>query len=106
MRTTLAGFTGGATLQLEVWYNGGIAKPANFGAQETASPVSGLSAIESIGELGGNGEPAASTPTLEGPGLVLGDGIITSFSLVEIPEPSTIALGLLGASAFLFRHRK
>jgi hypothetical protein len=38
--------------------------------------------------------------------FVSGDGQITSFSLVEIPEPSTIILGMFGASAFLLRRRK
>lgn len=31
---------------------------------------------------------------------------LTSFSVAIIPEPSTIALGLLGAAALLFRRRK
>jgi len=31
---------------------------------------------------------------------------LTGFSLVVIPEPSTIALGLLGAAALLLRRRK
>jgi hypothetical protein len=30
---------------------------------------------------------------------------LTSFSLVGVPEPSTVALGVLGASLFLIRRR-
>jgi hypothetical protein len=55
-------------------------------------------------------ETLATTPapTLNLPGL--GDtgvtGGITSFSLVSSPEPSTVALGVIGASAFLMRLRR
>jgi hypothetical protein len=31
---------------------------------------------------------------------------MTSFSLAVTPEPSTIALGVIGASAFLLRLRR
>jgi hypothetical protein len=103
--TALANFTGGATVQLEAWYNGGVANPANFETQFATSPVSGVSQIESIGALGGTGSPPAVTPTLVN--FVQGDGQITSFSLATtVPEPSTIALGVIGASTLLFRRRK
>ena len=47
---------------------------------------------------GGAGTPAGPPATLVG---------LTSFSLVAaVPEPSTIALGLLGAAALLLRRRK
>jgi len=109
--TTLpAGFNGGATIQLEAWYNGGVASPANFATQFAASPVQGVSETESLSFLGGEGSPPDTTfsPALQGgvPGIVISGTPITSFSLETTPEPSTIALGVLGASTFLFRRRK
>jgi hypothetical protein len=102
---TLNGYTGGATFQLAAWYNGGSANLTYAQAAAAGDPV-GMSAYESIGLLGGNGIPPAILPTL-GLGLVPGDGTITSFSLTTTtPEPSTIALGVIGASALLFRRRK
>jgi hypothetical protein len=48
------------------------------------------------------GAPAAGTTT------PLASGLVEGFSLGvdEVPEPGTIALGLFGATAFLFRRRK
>jgi len=99
--TTLAGYTGPATFQLAAWYSGGgmtllLAEAAN------GIPY-GLSAEGSVAELAGLGTPA-STPV----SLGAASPAITSFSLIEntTPEPSTIALGVLGASALLFRRRK
>jgi hypothetical protein len=92
--TVFPGFTGGATLQLEAWYNGGASK-----LTYAASPTSGSSIIGEIAALGGTGSPPATTPNLAASG-------ITSFSLTTTPEPSTIALGVIGASTFLFRRRK
>jgi hypothetical protein len=94
---TLAGYTGGATVQLEAWYNGGSANLTYL-----LSPVKGTSAVESIAALGGTGSPPATTPNLG----AATPGPITSFSLIGTPEPSTIALGVIGASTFLFRRRK
>src|SRR5580658_9364010 len=48
--------------------------------------------------LGGGGTPPATPGTLAGIGL-------QSFA-VSIPEPSTIALGVIGASTFLLRLRR
>jgi len=93
-KTTLPGFTGGATLQLEAWYNGGAANLTYL-----LSPVHGMSVVGEIAALGGTGSPPATTPTLAASG-------ITSFSLTGVPEPSTIALGVIGASTLLFRRRK
>jgi len=52
--------------------------------------------------LGGAAPPAVTwgTPTAAQPWLVNG------LQLTPVPEPSTIALGLLGAAALLFRRRK
>lgn len=95
-----SGYTGGATLQLEAWYSGS----GNTYAQDVAQGLpAGISIVGEITALGGTGSPPATTPTLGASG-------ITSFSLTSTagstPEPSTIALGVIGASAFLFRRRK
>jgi len=95
---------GAATFALAAWFNGAGTYPTLAAAQASggAAPwgVSPLGA-ENVG--GGTGQP----PFLPG----LGDtatvaGGITSFSLQSVPEPSTIALGIMGASAFLMRLRR
>jgi hypothetical protein len=101
-------FTGPATFQLEAWYNGGN------NTTYANSTIKGVSQIETISTLG-NGNTILA-PTLgvtsgdatEFPSVQpTGDALITSFSLANAaPEPSTIALGVIGASAFLFRRRK
>jgi len=84
---------GPVTVQLDVWYNGGgtltYAQAAAAGDPVGVSPIMTLT----------SGAPPATPPTLAGGGL-------TSFSLMQTPEPSTIALGIIGASSFLLRRRK
>jgi hypothetical protein len=95
---------GTATFALAAWFNGGGTYPTLAAAQGSggAAPwgTSPLGA-ESIG--GGNVAPPL-LPGLGNPGNVAGG--ITSFSLQSVPEPSTIALGVIGASAFLMRLRR
>jgi hypothetical protein len=64
------------------------------GATWDTATVRGSSTVFSVG-TGGGGTPPAPPSNLVG---------LTSFSLV--PEPSTIALGVLGAAALLLRRRK
>jgi hypothetical protein len=98
--STLALFPGGATFQLAAWYNGSGLTLAE--AEVTPQIPWGLSTEGSIASLGNNGSPPATVTTLGG-----ASPAITSFSLQEVvPEPSTIALGVMGASALLFRRRK
>jgi len=47
--------------------------------------------------LGGGGSPQGPAANLIG---------LTSFSLTQVPEPSTVALGLLGLAALALRRRK
>jgi len=47
----------------------------------------------------GGGSPPVTPPSLQGTG-------ITDFAIGSVPEPSTIALGVMGASAFLMRLRR
>ena len=81
---------------LAAWYNAGgtiHSYAAAFAAQDPAgysesSSTLGLSSL--------TGTPAVITP---GIGL-------NSFSLAIVPEPSTVALAVMGASAFLLRLRR
>jgi len=90
------------TLAIAAWYNDAgtvndLATAINDGYVSGVSPVGTMNTAANTGPFN----------TLPG----LGDtyttaGGITSFSLVEAPEPSTIALGVIGASAFLMRLRR
>jgi len=86
---------GSATIALVCWYNGGVG--LSYTAAYNAGDPTGMSPLDTISALGGTGSPPNATPNLEG---------LESFSLAEIPEPSTIALGVIGASTLLFRRRK
>jgi len=88
--------SGLATVALYAWYNGGTG--LTLAQAQAANDPWGASPTDNLGSLGGvGGPPAATTGDLIG---------LESFSLVTTPEPSTIALGVIGASAFLFRRRK
>jgi len=89
--------SGSATIALAAWYNGGGAYTSLAAAQAANQPA-GESLPVFISGLGGTGSPPATPPPLTG---------IQSFSLTttSTPEPSTIALGVMGASAFLLRRR-
>jgi hypothetical protein len=91
-----------ATLAIAAWYNGNGAY-TSYNAAEAAGVPYGVSPTGSE-NLGGNN---ITPPDLPGPGEVNTlNGGITSFSLSTVPEPSTIALGVMGASAFLLRLRR
>jgi len=92
---------GRATFQVRVWDSRGgtittwdqVLLPQN---NDVARGYSTLFA--SPYELGGFGSPPSSAPNLEG---------LQSFQLFVVPEPSVIALGVLGAGClFLLRRRK
>jgi hypothetical protein len=74
--------------------------------------IDGGASINSLALAAGGGDPygyveSTSSVTLGLPGSPAGLANIglTSFSLV-VPEPSTVALGVMGASAFLMRLRR
>jgi len=98
---SVPGIAGGTSVNvgLAAWYtDGGL-----YGSYATAS-AAGQPAGYSIstGQLVLTAPP--STPVTIGPGLGL-----NSFSLAtatSVPEPSTIALGVIGASTFLLRLRR
>jgi hypothetical protein len=99
-----------AALQLAAWYNAG-GTISSYSAAQTAGAAAAPSGLSTIGteNLGGG---VNTPPDLPGPGNTGVTGGITSFSLVGgsgtvvTPEPSTIALGIMGASAFLMRLRR
>jgi hypothetical protein len=97
---TIAGAAGGssATVAIAAWDNEGGTVTSLAAAQAANDPwgVSVTANTAGLG-IGGGGTP---------PNLPSG---ITSFSLINtstVPEPSTIALGVIGASAFLMRLRR
>ena len=104
--TVTLGFTGAATVAIAAWDNEGGNVNSLAAAQAAGDPW-GISSLGSI-ELTTAPTAPGVLPIPGNPGgeaTYLGGGI-EGFSLGAIPEPSTIALGVIGASAFLFRRRK
>jgi len=106
LNTVTLGYTGAATVAIAAWNNEGGTVSSLAAAQAAGDPW-GISSLGTI-EL----TTAPTTPgLLPIPGNPAGIGTyvsggIESFSLGVVPEPSTIALGVIGASALLFRRRK
>jgi hypothetical protein len=94
-----------ATCALACWYNAG-GTITSLAAAEAAGVPYGESAAFNVTGLGEpssimtayNGSPTAATQ----PAIMKN---LTSFSLTSVPEPSTIALGVMGIGAFLARRR-
>ncbi len=88
----IAAGTMNAWVQVRVW---DLTKGATYDAAKAAGSLYGLS---NAFQVDATGPPAA-------PGALLG---LQQFALQGgvIPEPSTIALGLLGLGALLFRRRR
>jgi hypothetical protein len=93
---TVAGLATTASVAIAAWQNSGAAGAATTLAEAQADGYAwGLSNIETANLATGDNSPGYLPST------------ITSFSLAQtVPEPSTIALGVIGASALLFRRRK
>jgi hypothetical protein len=98
---TVPGLASGTAVfvELAAWSTSGTAtsyaQALVQGLTAGVSPTSSGSA-----PLGGGGSPPAT------PGTIAGIGI-TDFSVASsVPEPSTIALGVIGASTFLMRLRR
>jgi len=87
---------GTARIQMRAW----DATFGSYAAAEAANGKIGKSNIFDVAGLGGppaSGGPPGVAPLLNG---------LEGFSLTQVPEPSTIALGALGIAALLFRRRK
>jgi len=85
---------GAATLELVAWYNAGGAITDFATAQADYVPTGTSATITA--NLGAPPAPPTALPV-----TALGN-----FSVMAVPEPSTIALGVIGASAFLVRLRR
>jgi hypothetical protein len=98
--TTYAGTL--ITVQLYAWYNEGGAITSYATALNDSVPTgtSGIDTMMTGGPQNGGGPPETA------PGLPLGGLGNFNLSVVSVPEPSTIALGVFGASAFLMRIRR
>jgi len=94
---TVPGVAVGATaaIQMRAW----DATFGTYGAAEAGNGKIGKSNVFAVSGLGGQGPsgPPATAPNITG---------LQSFSLTQVPEPSTIALGALGVAALLLRRRK
>jgi len=89
----------GVFVELAAWSTA-VGSPTSYASALSHGDAAGFSTTSSgTTSLGGGGTPPATPGTLAGIG-------ITDFSLASTPEPSTIALGVIGASAFLMRLRR
>jgi hypothetical protein len=96
------GNVGSATVAVAAWYNGG-GTITSLSAAQSANVPWGMSPtfnLTSLGEPANAGPPVVNSTPAEN---LIG---LQSFSLTTVPEPSTIALGVMGISAFLIRRRK
>lgn len=96
---------GSATVQVYAWYNDG-GTITSYSAAKTAGVPTGFSATANVAGLGGpnpTGGPTLTPAAL--PGAALGNFSLSG-GTSTLPEPSTIALGVMGASAFLMRLRR
>jgi hypothetical protein len=94
-----------AALSLACWYNGGGTINSLSAASAAGVPY-GWSKVFIANNLG---EPASVMFAYNGTGASTPGNLknLTSFSLVTpVPEPATIALGVMGACAFLARRKK
>jgi len=95
-----------AFVGMAAWYNAGGLYTTLAQAQAAGAPWGESGVVL----LGGLGEPAsvntAAHVNNNQPSTPAEPYGINSFSLASTPEPSTIALGLMGVGAFLARRRK
>jgi hypothetical protein len=91
-----------ATLMLACWYNGGTGM-TYAQALAAGDPVGNDTPVNFNNILGNN--TSSGTPA-NPPSLGNGGNALQSFAISATPEPSTIALGVIGASAFLMRLRR
>jgi hypothetical protein len=91
---TIPGYTGTISLQIRAWESSYTTYAA---AVASGSVYTGASKIMYIPL----GNPNANPPSV----ITSLDGYLTSFA-VTVPEPATVALGVMGLSLLVFRRRK
>jgi len=90
------------TVAIAAWYNNNGTITSYAQALTTPGSISGISALGTELASGAPATPPFLPTTASG-----GNPGISSFSLTTtVPEPSTITLGIIGASAFLMRLRR
>jgi hypothetical protein len=89
-----------ATVAVAAWYNAGGTLTSEAAAAAAGVPA-GFSSLQPV-TLGGGFSGATPPP----PGFPANLPAVGAVGLSTIPEPSTIALGVMGASAFLMRLRR
>lgn len=97
---TIPGVAGGADALIEIraWRVAAGADYAAALASTDTNPVGNYGKSEALTiKTGGAGEPPSLPADLVG---------LKGFQLIAVPEPSIIALGLVGAGALLLRRRK
>jgi hypothetical protein len=99
----VTGVPGGqtASIQIRVWNNQGGTITSYEQARASATGEFGQSEVFQISSLG---DPNASPPGV--PVDPVGFGTGKTYATQIVPEPTTIALGLLGAAALFLRRRK
>jgi len=85
------------TFQVRAWNNLGGTVATWAAALANPAAGRGKSALINTTALGGTGDPPATPPALLG---------LQSFSLAIVPEPSSIALGVLGLGTLMFLRRR
>jgi hypothetical protein len=91
----------GVFVELAAWSTA-IGAPTTYAAALADGDAVGLSGVSTgTTTLGGGGSPPATPGTLAGIGIQ-----DFQLSTTVVPEPSTIALGVIGASTFLLRLRR
>jgi hypothetical protein len=90
-----------ATVQVYAWYNDG-GTISTYAAAQAAGVPTGFSATGSVPALGGAFAGNTAPPGFPATMPQMGNITVSA----TVPEPSTIALGVMGASAFLLRLRK
>lgn len=85
---------GAAAVQLRAW-------DAAFATYEQAKAANAKIGESNLIALGSTGNPTSAPPGT--PADLVG---LQSFSLYQVPEPSTIALAMLGGAALFLRRRK
>jgi hypothetical protein len=92
-----AAIVGGvATLQMRAWQVATAGTAGTYDLAVGAGMKAGISASFTVSPT------APASP----PGLPADLVNLTSFSITGVPEPTTIALGMIGAAALLLRRRK